>query len=72
MVDVALADTGLLLLVGRAIRLAQYLGHAAVGDHPPRTARAALVLAVETLTDNGYEPRHDDGRVVMAHDLDVF
>ena len=33
----------------------------------PRTARAALDLAVETLTDNGYEPRPDDGRVIMAN-----
>jgi len=52
-------------------RLAQafgrHLGDLAVGSHPPRTARAALDLAVETLTDNGYEPRPDDGRVVMAN-----
>ena len=45
----------------------RHLGDAAVGDHPPRTARAALDFAVETLTDNGYEPRRDDGRVVMAN-----
>jgi predicted ArsR family transcriptional regulator len=43
------------------------LGDAAVADHPPRTARAALDFAVETLTDHGYEPRPDDGRVVMAN-----
>src|SRR5262245_36502774 len=52
-------------------RLAQafgrHLGDMAVGSQPPRTARAALDLAVETLTDNGYEPRPDDGRVVMAN-----
>lgn len=43
------------------------LGDAAVDDHPPRTIRAALDLAVETLTDNGYEPRREDHRVVMAN-----
>ncbi len=43
------------------------LGDGAVGDQPPRTARAALALAVETLTENGYEPRRDDGRVIMAN-----
>jgi predicted ArsR family transcriptional regulator len=43
------------------------LGDTAVGDHPPRTTRAALDLAVVTLTGNGYEPRRDDGRVVMAN-----
>ncbi len=45
----------------------RHLGDAAVGDRPPRTARAALKLAVETLTENGYEPRPDDGRVIMAN-----
>jgi predicted ArsR family transcriptional regulator len=45
----------------------RHLGDAAVGDQPPRTARAALELAVETLTDNGYEPRPEDGRVIMAN-----
>jgi predicted ArsR family transcriptional regulator len=45
----------------------QHLGNVAVGGRPPRTARAALDLAVETLTDNGYEPRTDDGRVIMAN-----
>ncbi len=39
----------------------------AVGDQPPRTARAALALALEILTENGYEPRPDDGRVIMAN-----
>ncbi|HEX3283885.1 MAG TPA: helix-turn-helix domain-containing protein [Mycobacterium sp.] len=43
------------------------LGEMAVGDDPPRTATAALELAVETLTENGYEPRPDDGRVVMTN-----
>jgi predicted ArsR family transcriptional regulator len=43
------------------------LGDIAVGDNPPRTAKAALALAVETLTENGYEPHPDDGRVVMAN-----
>jgi predicted ArsR family transcriptional regulator len=43
------------------------LGEMAVGDDPPRTAKAALELAVETLTQNGYEPRPDDGRVVMTN-----
>ena len=43
------------------------LGDMAVGDNPPRTAKAALALAVETLTVNGYEPHPDDGRVVMAN-----
>lgn len=43
------------------------LGDMAVGDNPPRTATAALELAVDTLTDNGYEPRPDDGRVIMAN-----
>ena len=43
------------------------LGDMAVGDNPPRTAKAALALAVETLTENGYEPHPDDGRVVMAN-----
>jgi len=43
------------------------LGDAAVDDLPPRTVRAALDLAVKTLTDNGYEPRREDGRVVMAN-----
>lgn len=43
------------------------LGDCAVNDHPPRTVRAALELAVATLTDNGYEPRREDGRVVMAN-----
>src|SRR4029077_5721778 len=45
----------------------RHLGDAAVGDRSPRTARAALDLAIETLTGNGYEPRPDGGRVVMAH-----
>ena len=45
----------------------RHLGDVAVGDQPPRTARAALELAVETLTDNGYEPRPEDGRVIMAN-----
>ncbi len=45
----------------------RHLGDAAVGDQPPRTARAALEMAVEALTDNGYEPRPDDGRVIMAN-----
>ena len=43
------------------------LGAMAVGDNPPRTAKAALALAVETLTENGYEPHPDDGRVIMAN-----
>jgi predicted ArsR family transcriptional regulator len=43
------------------------LGDMAVGDNPPRTAKAALALAVETLTENGYEPHPDDGRVIMAN-----
>jgi predicted ArsR family transcriptional regulator len=43
------------------------LGDIAVGDNPPRTAKAALARAVETLTENGYEPHPDDGRVVMAN-----
>ena len=45
----------------------RHLGDAAVGDDPPQTARAALDLAVETLTGNGYEPRPDDGRIIMAN-----
>ena len=45
----------------------RHLGDAAVGDQPPRTARAALALALEILTENGYEPRPDDGRVIMAN-----
>ena len=45
----------------------RHLGDVAVGDQPPRTARAALALAVEILTENGYEPRPDDGRVIMAN-----
>jgi predicted ArsR family transcriptional regulator len=45
----------------------RHLGDAAAGDDPPRTARAALHLAVETLTANGYEPRPDDGRIIMAN-----
>jgi predicted ArsR family transcriptional regulator len=43
------------------------LGDMAVGDNPPRTAKAALALAVETLTENGYEPHPDDGRVIMSN-----
>ena len=43
------------------------LGDMAVGDNPPRNAKAALALAVETLTENGYEPHPDDGRVIMAN-----
>jgi predicted ArsR family transcriptional regulator len=43
------------------------LGEAAVDDDPPRTVRAALDLAVEVLSGNGYEPRREDGRVVMAN-----
>ncbi len=42
-------------------------GDSAVGDNPPSTARAALELAIETLTRNGYEPRPDDGRIIMAN-----
>jgi predicted ArsR family transcriptional regulator len=45
----------------------RHLGDAAVGDRPPRTSRAALDLAVKTLSDNGYEPRPEDGRVVMSN-----
>jgi len=43
------------------------LGDMAVGDNPPRTAKAALALAVESLTENGYEPHPDDGRVIMSN-----
>lgn len=43
------------------------LGDAAVDNHPAGTVRAALDLAVQILTDNGYEPRREDGRVVMAN-----
>ncbi|WP_101948529.1 metalloregulator ArsR/SmtB family transcription factor [Mycobacterium sp. 3519A] len=43
------------------------LGDAAVGDQLPRTVSAALDLAVRTLAENGYEPRHQDARVVMAN-----
>jgi predicted ArsR family transcriptional regulator len=43
------------------------LGDAAVNGHPPRTVGAALDLAVQTLADNGYEPRRERGRVVMAN-----
>jgi len=43
------------------------LGDMAVGDNPPRTAKTALALAVETLTENGYEPHPDDGRVIMSN-----
>jgi predicted ArsR family transcriptional regulator len=43
------------------------LGEAAVKDHPPRTVRAALDLAVEILADNGYEPRREDSRIIMAN-----
>jgi predicted ArsR family transcriptional regulator len=43
------------------------LGDAAVGTNPPASARAALELAVATLTDAGYEPRPENGRVVMAN-----
>lgn len=43
------------------------LGDAATADQPPPTARAALDVAVSTLSENGYEPRRDDGRVVLAN-----
>ena len=44
------------------------LGDSAVGAHKaPASARAALELAVQTLSDNGYEPRLDDTRVVMVN-----
>ncbi|OBF39238.1 transcriptional regulator [Mycobacterium sp. ACS1612] len=43
------------------------LGDAAVGDQLPRTVTAALDLAVRTLAENGYEPRRQDARVVMAN-----
>jgi predicted ArsR family transcriptional regulator len=45
----------------------RHLGDAAVNDHSPRTIRAALDLAVKTLTDTGYEPRREGGRIVMAN-----
>jgi predicted ArsR family transcriptional regulator len=45
----------------------RHIGDIAVGADPPRTTRAALDLAVETLIQNGYEPRRDEGRVVMAN-----
>jgi len=43
------------------------LGDTAAGDEPPSTATAALELAVSTLSANGYEPRPDDQRVVLAN-----
>ena len=43
------------------------LGDAAVRKELPRTAEAALGLAVETLAENGYQPRPDDGRIIMAN-----
>ena len=44
------------------------LGDSAVGTHKaPASARAALELALQTLSDNGYEPRLDEGRVVMVN-----
>ena len=43
------------------------LGDAAVGEHFPPTVSAALGLAVKTLAENGYEPRHHDDRIVMAN-----
>src|ERR1700752_4004682 len=45
----------------------RHLGDGAVGDPIPPPARAPLALAVDPLTDNGYEPRPADGRVVMAN-----
>jgi predicted ArsR family transcriptional regulator len=46
----------------------RHLGDVAVGADPPRTAKAALTLAVEALTENGYEPRPDGGgRVILAN-----
>lgn len=45
----------------------RHLSDAAVGDHLPRTVRAALDLAVEILAGNGYEPRPEDGRILMAN-----
>ena len=43
------------------------LGEVAAGDRLPQSVRAALELAVETLATNGYEPRRENGRVVMAN-----
>jgi predicted ArsR family transcriptional regulator len=45
----------------------RHLGDAAVGDHLPRTVRAALDLAIETLAGSGYEPRPENGRILMAN-----
>ena len=44
------------------------LGDSAVtGSGTPAAAAAALALAAEILGNHGYEPRRDDGRVVMAN-----
>ena len=50
-----------------AYEYGRHLGDSAVSEGQPRTAEVALELAVETLTENGYEPRADDGRIIMAN-----
>ncbi|MDV3130050.1 transcriptional regulator [Mycobacterium sp. 21AC1] len=37
------------------------------GREPPTTPVAALALATEVIAEHGYEPRHQDGRVVLAN-----
>lgn len=47
---------------GRAI------GAAAVAEGgPPRTTERAVELAIDVLAQHGYEPRQEDGRVIMAN-----
>jgi predicted ArsR family transcriptional regulator len=52
----------------RAAAHGRALGAAAVaGDRAPASAAAALRLAAAVLADHGYEPRAEDGRLVLAN-----
>jgi predicted ArsR family transcriptional regulator len=43
-------------------------GQAAITEHgTPNSSETALRMAVETLTRHGYEPREDDGQVVLVN-----
>ena len=37
------------------------------GREPPATVAEALELATEVMAEHGYEPRHDEARVVLAN-----
>ncbi|MGH3360101.1 MAG: helix-turn-helix transcriptional regulator [Nocardioidaceae bacterium] len=54
-------------LRGVAVAYGETIGDTTATTGRPRSAKAALDLAVDVLKDNGYEPRREGGRAVMAN-----